>query len=49
MTRSSLCHFTARIIEHIDDSLTVGVSAADRAAATAALRVIAGVTLPGSA
>jgi DNA-binding MarR family transcriptional regulator len=39
----------ARIIEHIDDSLTVGVSAADRAAATAALRVIAGVTPPGSA
>ena len=38
----------ARIIEHIDDSLTGGVSAADRAAATAALRVIAGTGSPAS-
>jgi hypothetical protein len=39
----------ARIIEHIDDSLTGGVSAADRAAATAALRVIAGTAPPALA
>jgi DNA-binding MarR family transcriptional regulator len=39
----------ARIIEQIDDSLTGGITAADRAAVTAALRVIAGTTSSTSA
>ncbi|HEX4093772.1 MAG TPA: MarR family winged helix-turn-helix transcriptional regulator [Trebonia sp.] len=39
----------ARIIEHIDDSLTGGITAAERAAATAALRAIAGTTAPPQA
>jgi DNA-binding MarR family transcriptional regulator len=39
----------ALIIEQVDDSLTGGITAADRAAATAALRAIAGATSPTSA
>jgi hypothetical protein len=36
----------AGLIEQVDDSLTGGVTAADLAAATAALRVIAAATPP---